>query len=170
MKQKAQKFTPKQTAFISWYCSAVVNGNGTEAARRAGYAGNEDTLKSVASENLSKPYIRAEIDKRMAKALSGADVTVEAVLRRLQVIGDQALEDRKFGDAIRAAELQGKYLKMFTDRIEHVQNIEDISTDELRHLLVEIMEAGQIDIRGLVAKDDAGDGLDADRQGTQTTH
>jgi len=170
MKEKPQKFTLKQAAFISWYCSAVVNFNGTEAARRAGYAGNNVTLANVATENLQKPYIRAEIDKRVAKALSGADVTVEAVLRRLQVIGDKALEEGKYGDAIRAAELHGKYLKMFTDRIEHVQSIEDISTDELRHLLVEIMEAGQIDIRGLVAKDDTGNGVGPDSQGTQTTH
>src|SRR5262249_58126850 len=33
------------------------NCNGTEAARRAGYKGNDVTLRSVASENLTKPLV-----------------------------------------------------------------------------------------------------------------
>jgi phage terminase small subunit len=45
--------------------------NGTEAAKRAGYS--VETARQMASENLSKPYIRAEIDRRMAAAHMSAD-------------------------------------------------------------------------------------------------
>ncbi len=48
----ARPLTAKQRAFISWYISAEVNCNGTEAARRAGYRGNDNTLATVAFENL----------------------------------------------------------------------------------------------------------------------
>ena len=36
-----------------------------------------------------------------------------------------------YSAAVRCLELQGKYLKMFSDKIEHVQTIEEFSTDEL---------------------------------------
>jgi hypothetical protein len=163
------KFTPKQEAFVHWYCSAVVNMNGTEAARRAGYAGSDNTLANVASENLRKPYLRAAIDKRLEKALSGADVTVEAVLRELDALGAKASEAGQYGAAIRASELKGKYLKMFTDRIEHVQSIEDMGTDELVRLFHEIREAGNVDLLRLLEGDgpELGDGADRPR-GTPT--
>lgn len=164
------RWTPKQHAFVHWYCAAAVNMNGTEAARRAGYKGSDNTLAQVARENLSKPHIKAEVEKRLEKALSGADVTVEAVLRRLSVIGDKALEAEQYASAARCAELHGKYLKMFTDRIEHVNSIEDVSTEELVRLFHEIVEAGGIDLAQLTAGDGAESGHLPDSAGTQTTH
>ena len=47
--------TDKQRQFVDWYCSSDARCNGTEAARRAGYRGNDNTLRAVASENLTKP-------------------------------------------------------------------------------------------------------------------
>lgn len=162
--------TGKQIPFVEWYVSAVVNMNGTEAARRAGYKGNDTTLASVAHENLTKPHIRAAIDKRMAIALSGADITIESVLRELSVIGAQSLEDGQYASATRCAELKGKYLKMFTDRIEHAVDVDEMSLEELVLLAKEISEAGGVDISKLLASDglddSAGDHIPAD----QTTH
>ena len=86
------RFSAKQAAFIAWYCSADVNCNATEAARRAGYKGNENTLGTVGFQNMQKPAIRNEIDKRMSAALAGAKVTVERVLIDLQ---------RKFFEVVR---------------------------------------------------------------------
>src|SRR5713101_3669479 len=42
------------------FCKAYVanGGNGQEAARTAGYKGHDKTLKAVACENLTKPYLR----------------------------------------------------------------------------------------------------------------
>lgn len=57
------KLTDLQQAFIDEYFLCDLNG--TEAAGRAGYQGNRNTLASIASENLRKPKIRAEIDRRL---------------------------------------------------------------------------------------------------------
>ena len=169
-KSKPRPLTDKQMAFCRWYVSGVVNLNATEAARRAGYKGNDNTLRSVGGENLTKPAIRAEIDKRLAKAMSGADVTVEHVLRRLSVIGEKALEDRQYAPAAKCAELHGKYLKMFTDRIEHVQDVEDMTTVELVRLLTEVCEVGGIDLLDLIAGNGPDDRGLPDPPGSQATH
>lgn len=158
-KPKPRKLTAKQQAYCSWYVSAVVNMNGTEAARRAGYKGNDNTLATVAAENMRKPAICDEINKRMAVAMSGAEVTVENILRRLQVLGEKALQAGQYAPAVRSAELLGKYLKMFTDKIEHVQDFEDMDTDQLVQLLLEVVEAGGIDLGELLTgygPDDSG--------------
>lgn len=63
-------FTGLQDAFINHY---VIEKNGTKAARLAGYKGNDATLAVVAYENLRKPHIRAEIDRRFRELAMGAD-------------------------------------------------------------------------------------------------
>ena len=47
--------------------------NATEAAARAGYQGNRVTLSGVGGENLAKPKIRQEIDKRLSERTMKAD-------------------------------------------------------------------------------------------------
>ncbi len=84
--------------------------NGAEAARRSGYRGNANKLASVAKENLRKPHIREEVDKRIERDLSEARISVEAILRRLTLIGEQALADRRYMPAIRCLEPQGKVM------------------------------------------------------------
>ena len=48
------KLTPRQELFVEFYTQCK---NGLEAARMAGYAGNDNVLKGVAFDNLSKPHI-----------------------------------------------------------------------------------------------------------------
>lgn len=165
-----RKLTEKQRAFIHWYCSAEVNMNGTEAARRAGYKGNDHQLGVVGSENLAKPGIRDAVDSRLKAAMKGADVTIEATLRRVSVIGEKALADGQYAPAAKCAELHGKYLKMWTERIEHVQTIEDVSTEELVRLLREIAENAGIDLVRLIAGDGPSDGHLPTGPGAPTTH
>lgn len=83
----AVRFTGKQQAFIDAYFAC--NFNATEAARRAGYSGEYDTLRSIASENLAKPNIREAIDARMRAMRMGAD----EVLARLSFIASGSFED-----------------------------------------------------------------------------
>ena len=68
--------TAKQQAFIDHY---LITLNATEAARRAKYKGNYDTLRNVGAENLTKPYIKAEIGRR----LSESTMTADELLRRV---------------------------------------------------------------------------------------
>ncbi len=150
--------TRKQIAFCVYYVSEDVALNATEAARRAGYKGNDNTLSVVGSENLVKPKIKMEIDKRMDEALAGAEVTVENTLKRITALGKEAQEAGQYAPAVRCAELHGKYLKMWTDKIEHVQDVEDISDNELVRLVQEIAEAGGVDLNKLFAEHGSGDG------------
>jgi phage terminase small subunit len=57
--------TARQSKFVK-----VFAGNATEAARLAGYTGNDVTLAAVGFENLRKPHIRAAIDQRTKAEIS----------------------------------------------------------------------------------------------------
>lgn len=70
------RLTPKQKAFVEWYVKLL---NGGQAAKRAGYSGDMLTLDVVASENLRKPYIRAEIDRRLKESIPSADVLLTRI-------------------------------------------------------------------------------------------
>lgn len=84
---KRATLTGKQQAFVEAYFAA--NYNATEAARRAGYQGDYNTLASLASENLRKDNIRAAIDKRLKQMKMGAD----EVLARLSFVASGSMED-----------------------------------------------------------------------------
>ena len=58
----AAKMTAKQMRFCDEY---LIDLNATQAAIRAGYS--EKTATVIGSENLTKPYIREYIDKRLAE-------------------------------------------------------------------------------------------------------
>ena len=64
--------TDKQNLFVDYY---IQLWNGTEAAAQAGYKGNRNTLGVIAFENLRKPKIRKQIEKRLEEvALSANEV------------------------------------------------------------------------------------------------
>ena len=83
---KKPKLTDKQRAFIDSYLGCL---NATRAAREAGYKGEDRTLRSVGSENLAKPNIRAEIDRRMKEA----GITDEEIMFRLKAQASANFED-----------------------------------------------------------------------------
>lgn len=58
----ANDFTLKQRLFIEHY---LTTRNGVESARRAGYSGDDPTLRVTASRLLTKANVRAEIDRRL---------------------------------------------------------------------------------------------------------
>jgi phage terminase small subunit len=103
----------KQQKFIDAYLGAA-NGNGTKAAQLAGYKGSPQTLKAVASENLAKPNLAREIQKRLKTAMTGDEV--------LQELSDLASADCdepvRVSDKLKALELMGKNHKLFTDKVE----------------------------------------------------
>ena len=64
--------TGKQAAFIDYYLGEA-NFNATEAARRAGYSGDDNTLSVIGFENLRKPNIDEAIQKRLQARCMGSD-------------------------------------------------------------------------------------------------
>lgn len=67
------KLTPKQEKFCLQYAQ---HGNGTQAAREAGYKGSDKTLAAVAIENLGKPriqeFLRGITSEKQKKSIADA--------------------------------------------------------------------------------------------------
>lgn len=115
-KPKVQKLTPKQKVFCEAY---VTNGgNGAAAARTAGYGGSEDTIKKVASENLTKGYLSeyiAELRKKIEKDFA---VTAEEIITDLRNAREDAKAEGDNSTRLRATELLGKTIGIFVDKKE----------------------------------------------------
>ena len=105
----AANLTDKQRAFVEEY---MVDLNGTQAAVRAGYS--EDSARSIASENLSKPYIAEAVDKLLGER---PGITRARIVDELARIG--FAEDADPKDKLSALEKLGKAVGLFKDRIEH---------------------------------------------------
>lgn len=73
--------TKKQKLFVDEY---LIDLNATQAAIRAGYS--PDTAKAIGSENLTKPDIRAQIDKAMAERSKRTGVNADRVVMELAKI------------------------------------------------------------------------------------
>lgn len=74
----------KQRAFIEHYLACW---NATQAAREAGYS--EKTARAIGAENLTKPDIKAEINRRLSELKADAD----EVLTRLTAHARGSMED-----------------------------------------------------------------------------
>lgn len=104
--------TPKQRAFADYYIEC---GNATEAARKAGYKGNNVTLGAVGAENLKKPQIAAYIAEivkpKENKRIADAEEVIEfytAVMRG--EVKDQFGLDASLSDRLKAgAELMKRH-------------------------------------------------------------
>ena len=106
------RFTEKQQRFILAY-----DGNATEAARKAGYDGNDVTLGAVGYENLKNPQIKAAIDERMdeiKRKIIGSKLDRQKWLK--SITDDESL---KLADRLKAAEMLHKTEGDFLQKIEH---------------------------------------------------
>ena len=127
------ELTLKQQRFVTEY---LATGNATEAARRAGYKGNNRTLQVVGSENLSKPIIRKVIGNQL-------DILKpEEVLQNLTRIANSSVQF-KGSDVVKANELIGKHHKLFDNKSADPETACDTVElmADLAVLLVEIRDS-----------------------------
>lgn len=110
-KKENIKLTARQQRFIDEYC---IDQNGKQAAIRAGY--KPRTAEIIASQNLRKLNVKQAIDKKLQKKAEQCDVSAEYVINSLKAIADSKTE--KTTDRTKALELLGKYLKLFTEKVE----------------------------------------------------
>ncbi|OZI09168.1 hypothetical protein BWI93_05325 [Siphonobacter sp. BAB-5385] len=82
--KKPEEFSDKQWRFVEEYC---VDCNATQAALRAGYSAK--SARQIGSENLSKPYIVAEIKRR----LDALAMTAEQATKIISDIANSRLND-----------------------------------------------------------------------------
>jgi phage terminase small subunit len=75
---RVARLTAKQKRFVEEY---LVDLNATQAAIRAGYSPH--TAKEIGCENLSKPHIRARVEKELAERSKRTGVNQDRVIREL---------------------------------------------------------------------------------------
>lgn len=127
--QPEETLTGKQLAFISAYLGEA-RFNATQAARIAGYAGDDNALAVQGHDNLRNPKIAGAVEARLAELhMSDKEVLVELadiarsdwrdhlVIKRDRE-GNEIEAYLLLKDKIRALELVGKYHKLFTDKTE----------------------------------------------------
>ena len=112
-KGAAVKLTEKQRRFVEAYMGEAC-GNATEAARVAGYQGDENTLSTTGYRLLRNAKIAAAVDERTEN--DPLVLTREELQRWWSTVTQDAKTAMK--DRLRASELLGKSRGEFTDRFE----------------------------------------------------
>ncbi|MNE91226.1 Terminase small subunit [compost metagenome] len=105
--------TAKQELFVQEYLKDL---NATQAAIRAGYSPN--TASETGYENLRKPQIAAEIEKRQAKIGADNEITVEWILGEIKDTYKQAKEIGGLNTANKSLEMLGRYKGIFNDKLK----------------------------------------------------
>jgi phage terminase small subunit len=105
------KTNPRRETFIRHY---LETGNATKAAILAGYS--EKSAAAAGSRLLTNPEIRAAIDDALLRQAELSDISATFVLEGIRAIAENP--NARHADRLRAYELLGKHLKLFTDRAE----------------------------------------------------
>lgn len=110
------KLTPKQEAFVAAY---LKTGNATQAAREAGYKGNENTLRSVGAENRAKPAVARAIEAAQAARSERLELEADFELRRAIELLDMCMKPHQvvdmFGKPVKDKE-SGKFVMAFDSK------------------------------------------------------
>jgi len=104
------KLTPKQQRFVNEY---ALDNNATQAAIRAGYS--KATAAAQASRLLTNANVAETIAAAQAKQAERAEIDTAWVIARLV---EEAQNADKSSTRVRALELLGKHLGMFSDRLD----------------------------------------------------
>jgi phage terminase small subunit len=106
----------KQLAFSREY---IISLNGSDAARKAGYSPH--TSKEKACELLKRDDVQLAIQTAFDARAYRLELSADKVLQNIIDIEESARTKENYRDALKANELLGKHLKLFTDRqeIEH---------------------------------------------------
>ena len=102
--------TVKQRMFVAEY---LKDNNGTQAAIRAGYAANSAEVTACKLLRLAK--IQEAINEHLKYQEKRTLVTADYVINGIKKIADNGERE---SDKLKAYELLGKHLKLFTDKTE----------------------------------------------------
>mgnify|MGYP000852369502 FL=1 len=120
------KLTPKQKAFVDEY---LIDLNATQAAIRAGHS--TKTARKIGQENLTKPDIQTEIQKRIKDRKKRTEITQDFVLNELYAIASSNGSD--FAQVIEEPIIQNNhYVKdPDTGKLRMQEVVKIIPTDKL---------------------------------------
>ena len=136
------KLTAKQKKFCHEYLKDL---NATQAAIRAGYS--EETAFSIGWENLRKPLIKSYIDKQLDEVMEESKSVLKSrIIKELKDIsfsdnGIELLRDKdghvydiRITDKLKAIDMLGKYLAMWTENKNIRLDIDESVLDRLEKL------------------------------------
>jgi phage terminase small subunit len=112
-RRRAGKLLAKQEK----WCQIMALGtySGAEAARLAGYS---DKYANATANRLNKdPLVVARLTELMKEAGKRNEVTVDEIIAGLRDARDDAMANGQLGVAVRATELLGKYLGVFSEKV-----------------------------------------------------
>lgn len=89
IQQEEHKLTLKQQKFIDYY---IETGNAAESARRAGYS--LKTAYSAGHDNLKKPYILKEIQRRQREMSNARIASAQEVMEYLTKVMNGEIKDQ----------------------------------------------------------------------------
>lgn len=104
------ELTPKQALFCREY---MIDLNATQAAKRAGYKGNNKTLSVVGSENLGKPCIIGVMDLFFERQASDIEITAAVIEREYWKLYNVCLNKGDRGVARQCLKDLGEHHAMF---------------------------------------------------------
>ena len=128
--------TPKQEKFCYEY---IVNLNGAQAARKAGYKG--PNYSALAAGLMQNKKIRTKIRKLLLKKSKKTKITAEYVLNILDTEIQRVIADpeHKPQDLYKGVELLGRHLAMWTDKVQ-IDHQND-ATSKLAEIADRILQA-----------------------------
>ena len=136
----SKSLTDKQRTFVREY---VKDFNLTQAAIRSGYS--EKTAHTIGSENIRKPLIREAIQEYIDETIEDDRMTLKReIIDKLRSIAFSEPDKREdkdgevisvsYRDNIRALELLGKYMAMWTEDKNIKVTVDQTAYDELKAL------------------------------------
>ena len=140
---KKRPLTIKQKRFIE---NILVDGNGTKAAIDAGYSAK--TAKEIASENLTKPTIKAEIDKRIAQIENKTELSIKTCQAEHDELKALAIAKGDLACATSNVVAKYKTIGAYIDNISNSMPAQDLQqiTDEER---IELRRIASVRLAGL---------------------
>lgn len=126
---KGSKLGPKMAKFVDEF---MIDRNGAEAVKRAGYQTKHKNAARIAAELQNHPLVKKEIEKRMDDETKKAEIRADYLKEKLMEI-IEATQTSNPTAALRAIELAGKTLALWRDRQEITgQDGEAIRLEERR--------------------------------------
>ena len=136
--------TGKQQAFVDAYITCGFNA--TEAARRAGYSGDDTAMRVIGARNLANVNIRSEIDGLLSERLMSRDEVLARLAEHAGVTLDDFVDGYGDIDLDRARErgklhLVKKYTR--TESVSKFGNTEVRSQVELHDPQAALVQLGR---------------------------
>lgn len=112
-----KKLNPKQQRFCEEY---IIDLNASAAAVRAGYT--EKSARVTASRMLTNDNIGLYIQELSAKHTENLGITADWVLSGIKELTERLVEMDDPKAAYKGYELGGKYLTLFSDKVDHTSS------------------------------------------------